>query len=64
MANNKKAKIWATIIMIYIILMFIELITFGSGYLFVIFGIFLILSLLSLVWYSLYMFFEEVMNDD
>lgn len=64
MVNDKKAKIWATIIMIYIILMFIEPLTFGSGYLFVIFGIFLILSLLSLVWYCLYMLFEEVMNDD
>lgn len=60
---QKKAKICATLLMIFFILLLLEPIMFGTCFLFVPLFIAMAIGLIMLLWSLSYYFFSEIFSD-
>ena len=63
METKKKAKICATLVMIFLILLIIEPIMFGTCFLFVLLVIVMAIGLITLLWSLLCDIFSEFFSD-
>ena len=63
MKTKKKAKICATLVMIFLILLILEPIMFGTCFLFILLVIAMAIGLIMLLWSLLYDNFSEFFSD-
>lgn len=63
MDTQKKAKICATLVMIYLILLILEPIMFGTCFLFVSLFIAMVIGLFIALWSFMYYMFSEFFSD-
>ena len=63
METKKKAKICATLVMIFLILLILESIMFGTCFLFILLVIAMTIGLITLLWSFMYYMFSEIFSD-
>ena len=63
METKKKAKICATLVMIFLILLILEPIMFGTCFLFILLVIAMAIGLITLLWSLLCDIFSEIFSD-
>lgn len=63
MEAEKKAKICATLVMIFLILLILEPIMFGTCFLFILLVIAMTIGLITLLWSFMYYMFSEIFSD-